>query len=333
MSDEKKEKTAALAHLEIGGLREQFALTERAEVASPYNQSKWYGAEEEITHIHERAVPHLIAQGWRVVAGGYYANPVSWDVDTGFTVYEYYWIYNLKRRTLRNAEVTQDLLRLFTKAYNEGREDNNTRYENVVELWTQMSDQTQAHLEAVHDEVDAELSIHLTSLEDLEAEYDTFFEGVKAELNKLEVTLQADRERVESVFASLASDSKQELERRGFYLASLQASVESGIDERKALALLEINEREQRLMPELVLRKNEIFVEVLKMRMGLIQTAMGITDRKQKLLAYMLDTRNNVLLGLFGFVEKRQEQYPQLESFGQIVTAFGTPGQTAWRSG
>jgi hypothetical protein len=45
-----------------------------------------------------------------------------------------------------------------------------------------------------------------------------------------------------------------------------------------------------------------------------------------KLMAYQLDERNKILVGLYGFVERRDDVYPSFENLTQVVTALGDSG-------
>ena len=61
----------------------------------------------------------------------------------------------------------------------------------------------------------------------------------------------------------------------------------------------------------------------------------GLNDvdaRRQKLLAYQLDARNNLAVGMFGFFERRTDGYPDLAAMGQVAAALGDAGSTQWVS-
>jgi len=50
----------------------------------------------------------------------------------------------------------------------------------------------------------------------------------------------------------------------------------------------------------------------------------------QKLYAYQLDTRNNLAVGLFKFMENRSDTYPDVNKLGEIAMGLGDAGATQW---
>ena len=68
------------------------------------------------------------------------------------------------------------------------------------------------------------------------------------------------------------------------------------------------------------------------MRAGLIDSHMNLTNRQQDFLAYQLDERNKILLGLFGFVENRTDAYPDMNSIAQLTASLAESGATTWQS-
>ena len=49
-------------------------------------------------------------------------------------------------------------------------------------------------------------------------------------------------------------------------------------------------------------------------------------DREMKLLKYQLDTRNNLLMGLFGFVERREDKGPSMDTLVGLAAGLGDSG-------
>jgi hypothetical protein len=64
----------------------------------------------------------------------------------------------------------------------------------------------------------------------------------------------------------------------------------------------------------------------MQARMGRLQGRMDIRDREEKLMAYQLDTRNNLAVGLFGFVERREDSYPDMAEITKLVAGLGDAG-------
>ena len=279
--------------------------------------ANWY-LTEHASRITEDSLPWMLAQGWEPNG--------THTLSTGEVT------YNMRRTRLYNPSVLQDLMTDFTNAYNEGRSANDKRYEDVVRLWTEMLDKGQTHLDEARTVLTTKLNVHLTTLDSLENDYTSFFADVKADLASLNLTLTADRTRVNDQFDALLTASDQGLVDRGFYSSAMVSSIDAGIEERRALALTEITEREQRLKADIALRKNQVYVDVLRMRAGLIDSQMALTNREQDFLAYQLDSRNNILLGLFGFVERRTDAYPDLRALAQLTASLSESGAATWQS-
>ena len=51
---------------------------------------------------------------------------------------------------------------------------------------------------------------------------------------------------------------------------------------------------------------------------------------EMELYKYQIDTHNNVVLGLFGFQERRTDSYPGLEVMAQLCSQLGDSGATSW---
>jgi hypothetical protein len=285
------------------------------------NVNQWYLTQ--VATVPEEIAPMMLAQGYEVVNYWPAVNLPGISSPASF---------GMRRTSLRNPQVVRDMLEKFTEAYNEGRSANETRYEDIIRIYTEMFDKSQDEMEIERDKINGEIVVHMTTLDRLEADYSDFFDEVRGDLNNLDFTMEADKKRVQDQFDSLVAASGQQLASRGFYSSALLASITAGIEERRALALTEISERLQRLRADVLLRKNQLYVDVLKMRAGLIETKLSLTDRKREFLRYRLDTRNNMLVSLLGFVERREDSYPGLGAMAQLASSLGESGSSAWRS-
>lgn len=271
-----------------------------------------------VSGVTEESLPWMLAQGWTV------AN--TYTSVSGQT------LHVMNRVTIQNWNVLQELLTDFTDSYNEGRSANDKRYEDVVRLWTEMLDKSQSHLTDAKTELDNTVNVYLTTFDDLETDYNSFFTDVKSDLDDLTLSSDADTSRVNSQFDALVSQADQDMINRGFYSAAMLTQITAGIEERRALALTEIAERLQRQKADITLRKNQIYVDVMRMRGSLIESKLRLTNRKQDFLAYQLDERNKILMGLFGFVERRNDSYPDLGSMAQLTASLAETGASTWQS-
>jgi hypothetical protein len=274
--------------------------------------SDWYSSDS-ITAVPDVIAPYLAAHGF-IVEGGqpYY-------VGAEFAG----WTLNLRRQKFKHGDAIQDMIDRMADAYNEGREHNDKRYEDLIDNLDDLIDKAQDHMDSAKIELNDQISLHLTTLSGLDTAYNAFFVDVQADLDGLTATMDADRIRVNDQSDALLSQSDQQLMNKGYYSSVLPSSIDAGIEERRSAALTDISDREKRLIADITFRKNEIYKSVLQMREGLITSQMGLTNRSQEFLAYQLDTRNNLALAMFKFVEGREDDYPGLGDMAALATSLG----------
>lgn len=66
--------------------------------------------------------------------------------------------------------------------------------------------------------------------------------------------------------------------------------------------------------------------EMMNISMARLQGLQGQHTDGMKLMSYQLDIRNQLLVGLYGFVERREDVGPQFAELTQIATALGDAG-------
>lgn len=77
-----------------------------------------------VSNVPESAVGWMVAQGWNIT---YVYNDNSTMPPTAF--------YTMARMQMNNLSILQNLVNDFTAAYNEGREKNALRYDDIVSCW------------------------------------------------------------------------------------------------------------------------------------------------------------------------------------------------------
>lgn len=270
--------------------------------------------------VPEDAVPAMLASGYEID----WAMPGLFGAPT---------TYGLRKTRLEHINVVSDLLRSFTDAYNQGRQVNEMRYADILQNFTQLLAASESDFDKESSEIAGEVAVNIDTLSSLESRYDTFFDQINSDIDSLSLTLDADRQRAGNDFDAVFGRESQNLASRGFYSSALISSINAGIAERRALALNDIAEREQRLRADLLVRKNEIYVDVLRMRAGLIDSKISVADRRQEFMKYRIDERNKLAVSLFGFVERREDTYPGLGAMAQVASSLGESGSSSWRSG
>ena len=174
-----------------------------------------------VAGISEEALPWMLAQGWIL-------NSASTDGDGVKT-------YLMARTKLLNQNVLLSLMIDFTNAFNEGRENNQRRYEDVGFAMQNMLDKYQADMEDFRDDkvFDANagyVTLMLTNVSELgtdfdsmQADYDSYDSGDRAgELAKLKTPWSAAADTAQAEYDTMTS---------GLDLPAIIADIDSAMDD------------------------------------------------------------------------------------------------------
>ena len=283
------------------------------QITSPY-QSNWF-LTTSVYGVSEEALPWMLAQGWTISG-----------TVTDKTVYPWVVTYSMVRTVVQNYNILHKLLEELTTAYNDGRKANDTRYDDIVALWGEVLDKSQTHLAAAETELDGYVTIALSTLASLQEDYDAFYAATKATFDGIDLTGEADEARINEQWDGEKAKQHQAILDRGFYSSELISAIDARIERERALALTDLSEKLMRLTVDVKAKQASIYADVLKARMGLVSAKLGIEDKQQELLRYQLDERNKLLVGLFGFMERRTDSYPDLGMMAQLASALGEGG-------
>lgn len=72
--------------------------------------------------------------------------------------------------------------------------------------------------------------------------------------------------------------------------------------------------------------KHKAIVETMNVAQARLQGLAQIHDEDMKLMAYQLDEQNKLLIGLYGFVERREDIGPSWDQFAKMAVALGDSG-------
>jgi len=72
--------------------------------------------------------------------------------------------------------------------------------------------------------------------------------------------------------------------------------------------------------------QHRVIVEKMNEYAAKLEGRRGQHADAMKLMAYQLDTRNQLLIGLYGFVERRTDEGPSFKDLAQVCTALGDAG-------
>ena len=231
-----------------------------------------------------------------------------------------------------------------------------TQIESLLGSFKTECDNITNEADDVKDVIDAQLALYLTKLNTIDGDFTTHRTTVRALLTDLGTTELA---RINEKFDNLLEKAKQNLLDRGMYSAALYSNYETRVERERNEAIADLNDRLNReklqnehtlwnelmQMNQAVLQgrsmyneaqmgktrflvdvKHRIALSLMQARMEQANARLGIRDREEKLMAYQLDTRNNIAMALYGFVERREDTYPGLETITRLVAGLGDSG-------
>jgi|GEM_PF-4473814 len=72
--------------------------------------------------------------------------------------------------------------------------------------------------------------------------------------------------------------------------------------------------------------RSKAIAEMMSISMARLQGLQGQEAENQRLMAYQLDERNKLLIGLYGFVERREDVGPRFEELAKLAAGLGDSG-------
>ena len=303
------------------------------ELVNPYF-SIWWTAET-VSGVPETVMGWLVAQGWQITA----ATQIEGITPPTFQ-------YELSQQSMDPQRVLLDLCNSFTVAYNDALKYNEQRYNEVVVDWTEMIASSRVHMEAQVEQQDAALGVYITDLNKYTDEIDALIEANRngliqdysvhadaavAFLTDLGTT---DLARINEAFAATLSTQLQGLTDRGLYSSAVAADFTAKNARDKDEAIAALNDR---LMREKLANQHTLYgqrVSLAEFRNQAIVTKMNtyvtrldgwktVHADNMKLMAYQLEERNNLLVGLYSFVERREDVAPQWKDMASMIAGLG----------
>jgi len=211
-------------------------------------------------------------------------------------------------------------------------------------------------LDDAETEIDEALQDHANTLVLLESDYNTHAPIARAFLTDLGVTELA---RINEQFDNLQAKLEFDLVNRGLLSSSLITSITTRVERERSEAVTSLNDRLNR---EKLANQHQLYGQQFSMRGAVTQGAAQRTQiqmakgewlvrnhqsllatkiqtrlaqaqsrlegqsRENAVMAYQLDHRTNLGVGLFGFVERREDAYPSLDSITKLVAGLGDAG-------
>lgn len=125
------------------------------------NVALWFGTYS-ISGVPETSMGWLVAQGWVVTA-------VSEVTTTNPPTY----LYTLTHRLMEPWMVLQQMVNDFTTAYNDGREMNDMRYDDIVVMYLDMISKSQSHYDTMGTTQNTYAAVYLGKLDEYMTAVDT----------------------------------------------------------------------------------------------------------------------------------------------------------------
>ena len=312
-------------------------------VVNPLNSGVFWN-ERKVTGIPQHAVGWLVANGWRVtrtVSDGTTVPPtISYEMET----------QQLQSDGPEGVVIT--LLNDYTREANYARDANNYRYRDVVRNWQNMIQSTQAHAEAETEQQNTCLGVYLDDLNAIDditglltANSDAFEQTYNQHKtnasDRLDGLGSTELARITAQFAASLSVQQQQLIDSGLYNSAVNADIKARNTRDRDEQIQLLNDRLNR---EYLVNDHKLFDQYsglagFKMQSALAQMNAKVTqleghkrvhEENMKLMAYQLETRNNLLVGLYGFVERRDDIAPQWDKMTTMIAALGEAGGGSW---
>ena len=110
---------------------------------------------------------------------------------------------------------------------------------------------------------------------------------------------------------------------------SMRGQTQAGKDRLHTLAQDVLRYRQAQTMGNAeaeTSHRSKAIAEMMSISMARLQGLQGQHTDGMKLMAYQLDERNKLLVGLYGFVERREDVGPSINDLAQICTSLGDSG-------
>lgn len=233
----------------------------------------------------------------------------------------YWYAYNrirLKRRKMQTELVLKDMISQFTRAYNEGREINDERYDELVALYALMLSRTE-------DEANAFAGLNVDDFKPLAQlvtdEIKKAIEEYKSAVGDLPADwMQSRIDEINRKFDALLAEAKSKMVSAGTYNSTVWPTTASGIERDRQLALNDLKD-------EMVTLKVDVYGKIASMTADvgqkLLDCEIKILEMQNKMMLGPTEMRNQVFKWMLDFMERRDDDYPGLESIAQIAERLG----------
>lgn len=295
--------------------------------------SGWFETETASVKVYddtEFSVGWLLAQGWTVTGTNFGTDQVP-SLNSNYAVIGYfsktYTVYSLKRRKLQGERVLQAMINSFTNAYNEGRVLNDRRYDEILTIYSAINSDSVAEMNAIAttgETYDAIVDAVIAALPTDFAEYKADVEDLLDDYGV------SHRERVNTQFDNQIAAARADLISRGMYNGTVWTSVNSGIEQDRATAL---NDLEDKILDRTLVAVDRIQAARISMRSGVESAANRLSEIKRTRDLGMLEFRNAIITAMAKVIEDRDDDYPGIGELAKLAAGLGYGDGSSVRPG
>lgn len=224
----------------------------------------------------------------------------------------------MKRRKMQSELVLKDMIASFTKAYNEGRQINDERYDELVALYALMLSRTEDEANAFGglsaDDFKPLADAVIAACKDALEKYGAAADNIPADW------LQSRIDEINRKFDALVAQAKSDMISKGTYNSTVWPTTMSGIERDRQIALNDLKD-------ETVTLKVDVLGKIAAMKADigqkLLDCEIRIIEAQQKMLLGPTEIRNTVFKWMLDFMERREDDYPGLEHLATIASQLG----------
>ena len=226
----------------------------------------------------------------------------------------------LERRRMQAELVLQSMVDTFVANFNEGRQINVDRYEELVALYALMVSQTQ----------DDAANIDLDSI-DFEPLFDEVKAAIKEKLSEYQSVanqipsdwLESRKADINLKFDNLVGEARAKMVSDGTYNGTVWPSVLAGIEHQRSHAL-------DALKDESVTLKLSAYGDIAKTTAALygqmIDAQVRVFEALKSKKTTPITLRNEVLKWMYDFMERRTDDHVKIEELATLVEQMGYDG-------
>ena len=239
---------------------------------------------------------------------------IDTTTETGDPYYCSKAIITLELRILDNQTAINELAKSFVDAYNDGKQINVDRYEELVNLYATVVSRTEDELN----------NIRPIAPEDLREIIDGVVRDCKNALDLFrdkvgEIPDAFGDARIEEInrkFTKLLEETRSRLITQGLYNGTVWPTTESGIKRDWEIALND-------LMDELVQLRIDAYGKIASLTCDIGGKVIDVLGKFREIVDMFIkltEVRNDIFVKMCTFMEKREDTYPGAETIGAGVS-------------